>query len=74
MSDFTAYIQNGDRNTLMYDHELETRFDEYVNEVYGTVEVMEMTFTTSDVLKTDSGAYRESFLGWMNSNGWEMVD
>ena len=48
--------------------ELKERFDEFLDEAYGTVEVAGLTYCTSDLLKsTDPIGYRCGFNDWLDA-------
>lgn len=48
--------------------ELKERFDEFLDEAYGTVEVAGLTYCTSDLLKSaDPIAYRVMFNDWLDA-------
>lgn len=52
----------------LYESELEERFDDFFNEIYPEVELGELTYLASRVLgEVDPIAYREAFLGWIDS-------
>lgn len=52
----------------LYEYELETRFDDFFNEVYPEVEFGELTYLASRVLgEVDPIAYREEFNNWLDS-------
>lgn len=48
--------------------ELKERFDEFLDDVYGVVEVAGLSYCTSDLLKsTDPIAYRCAFNDWLDA-------
>lgn len=50
------------------DRELHDRFDEFLDEAYGTVSIAGLEYSTSDALKsTDPIAYRCSFSDWLDA-------
>lgn len=52
----------------LYEYELETRFDDFFNEVYPEVEFGELSYLASSVLReVDPIAYREEFNNWLDS-------
>lgn len=51
--------------------DLMVQFDEMLDEVYDPFEMGGMTFLPSQILKSDSGAYRESFLNWCSANDYD---
>lgn len=51
------------------ERELYSMYEDFLDEVYGTVEVAGMHYDTSRILKaTDPIAYREGFCDWLNSS------
>jgi len=45
-------------------------YDDFLDEVYGDVEIAGLTYATSEVLKaTDPIAYRCGFLDWLDMEG-----
>ena len=64
------YINRGTDRTA-YEHELMSEFDEMMDECYPDTQLMGMTFTPSNILKSDSIAYREYFNNWIDSEGWD---
>lgn len=54
--------------TTYNDRELETRFDEFLDECYPEVKIAGYTYSTSHALKEiDPIAYREGFNNWLDS-------
>lgn len=49
-------------------------FDLYIEEIYGTTEILGMIFDTAQLLKdADYVAYEEAFSNWLDSEGYEEV-
>lgn len=55
----------------MNEFDLMREFDDFLDECYDSVEIMYMEFLPSQILKSDSGAYRDSFLNWCSANGYD---
>lgn len=55
----------------MNEFDLMREFDEFLDEFYDSVEIMHMTFLPNEILKSDSEAYRESFLNWCSANDYD---
>ena len=53
--------------TAISERELEERFDEFLSEVYGEVDLCGYTYPARDVFKShDPIAYRQDFLSWLD--------
>ena len=53
--------------TFISERKLEEMFNEYLDEVYGSIIVAGYTYQTSDVLKdVDPIAYNEAFRDWLD--------
>ena len=64
-------IQTGEG---LYDYELETRYDEMLDEIYGTVSVAGYEYDTSQVLReVDPIAHRVGFSDWLDSEIGETI-
>jgi hypothetical protein len=52
------------------EQEAEDRFEEFMNEVYGSVKIGGYTYDTAWALReVDPIAYREEYLAWLDSEG-----
>lgn len=60
-----VHIRSGD---FVSYRETKERFDDWVDELVGPVDILGMEYNSSYVLKTiDSIAYREMYLNWINA-------
>ncbi len=59
----------------MYEYEAKKLYDEFLDEVYGDVNIAGIYYPTSQALKeTDPVAYRVGFNDWLDSEGIELDD
>lgn len=55
--------------------ELEERYDDMLNEVYGDIELAGLTYSTARTLKlVDPIAYRTGFLDWIDGETGETLE
>lgn len=51
--------------------DLMREFDDFLDEIHDSVEILGMEFSPNQILKTDQIAYRGCFLDWCDANGYE---
>lgn len=72
-STVTIYVHNEDHETIVNDYELESAYDEMLNDVYGVVNVAGYEYEAARVLKEiDPTAYRCGFIDWSDSEYVEL--